>query len=124
MRRSFGARVTVSSRKAAASEVGGFCFPPGASCAICSGKRLEARFAAEGEKSVREIGHFIGGKQVTGGSGRRGDLFNPTTGEVQEDEGREHRRRACHPISCATIGVYRFLCEISRSPDATSPATM
>jgi len=32
---------------------------------------------------TREIGHFISGKRVTGGSGRFGDVFNPTTGEVQ-----------------------------------------
>src|SRR4029434_9001566 len=33
--------------------------------------------------SMREIGHFIGGKQVSGTSGRSGDVFNPNTGEVQ-----------------------------------------
>ncbi len=32
---------------------------------------------------MREIGHFIGGKTVKGGSGRTGDVFNPNTGEVQ-----------------------------------------
>src|SRR4249920_281896 len=32
---------------------------------------------------MREIGHFIGGKQVSGTSGRSGDVFNPNTGEVQ-----------------------------------------
>src|ERR1044071_9433098 len=32
---------------------------------------------------MREIGHFIGGKQVAGTSGRAGDVFNPNTGEVQ-----------------------------------------
>src|SRR5829696_9086327 len=32
---------------------------------------------------MREIGHFVGGKQVNGGSGRTGDVFNPNTGEVQ-----------------------------------------
>jgi malonate-semialdehyde dehydrogenase (acetylating) / methylmalonate-semialdehyde dehydrogenase len=32
---------------------------------------------------MREIGHFIGGKQVKGTSGRAGDVFNPNTGEVQ-----------------------------------------
>src|SRR2546427_9973490 len=29
---------------------------------------------------VRELAHFIGGKQVRGESGRFGDVFNPTTG--------------------------------------------
>src|ERR1700754_3862315 len=32
---------------------------------------------------MRDIGHFIGGKEVKGGSGRSGDVFNPNTGEVQ-----------------------------------------
>jgi malonate-semialdehyde dehydrogenase (acetylating)/methylmalonate-semialdehyde dehydrogenase len=32
---------------------------------------------------MREIGHFIGGKQTKGTSGRSGDVFNPNTGEVQ-----------------------------------------
>ncbi|HEX4041521.1 MAG TPA: CoA-acylating methylmalonate-semialdehyde dehydrogenase [Xanthobacteraceae bacterium] len=31
---------------------------------------------------MREIGHFIGGKEVKGASGRFGDIFNPNTGEV------------------------------------------
>src|SRR3979490_1461576 len=33
---------------------------------------------------MREIGHFVGGKEVKGGSGRSGDVFDPNTGEVQE----------------------------------------
>src|SRR5215468_2521766 len=32
---------------------------------------------------MREIGHFIGGKAVKGGSGRLGDVFDPNTGEIQ-----------------------------------------
>src|SRR5689334_1421736 len=32
---------------------------------------------------MREIGHFIGGTEVKGGSGRFGDVFDPNTGEVQ-----------------------------------------
>jgi malonate-semialdehyde dehydrogenase (acetylating) / methylmalonate-semialdehyde dehydrogenase len=32
---------------------------------------------------MREIGHFIAGKEVKGSSGRAGDVFNPNTGEVQ-----------------------------------------
>jgi len=32
---------------------------------------------------MREIGHFIDGKEVKGASGRFGDVFNPSTGEVQ-----------------------------------------
>jgi malonate-semialdehyde dehydrogenase (acetylating) / methylmalonate-semialdehyde dehydrogenase len=32
---------------------------------------------------MRSIGHFIGGKEVKGTSGRTGDVFDPNTGEVQ-----------------------------------------
>jgi malonate-semialdehyde dehydrogenase (acetylating)/methylmalonate-semialdehyde dehydrogenase len=32
---------------------------------------------------MREIGHFVGGKEVKGASGRFGDVFDPNTGEVQ-----------------------------------------
>ncbi len=32
---------------------------------------------------MRDIGHFIGGKNVPGNSGRFGDVFDPNTGEVQ-----------------------------------------
>ena len=32
---------------------------------------------------MREVHHFIGGKSVSGTSGRFGDIYNPNTGEVQ-----------------------------------------
>src|SRR5262249_1714867 len=32
---------------------------------------------------MRDIGHFIGGKEVKGTSGRSGDVFNPNPGEVR-----------------------------------------
>ena len=32
---------------------------------------------------MREIGHFVGGQEVKGSSGRFGDIFNPNTGDVQ-----------------------------------------
>ena len=32
---------------------------------------------------MRDIGHFVDGKEVKGTSGRHGDVFNPNTGEVQ-----------------------------------------
>ena len=32
---------------------------------------------------MREIGHFVGGTDIKGTSGRSGDVFNPNTGEVQ-----------------------------------------
>ena len=31
---------------------------------------------------MREIGHFIAGKPVTGTNGKFGDVFNPAAGEV------------------------------------------
>src|ERR1035441_10390660 len=36
-----------------------------------------------GERPMRDIGHFIGGKTVKGSSGRFGDVFDPNTGEVR-----------------------------------------
>src|SRR5215475_10148188 len=39
--------------------------------------------ASAGDSAMREIGHFVGGKEVKGTSGRFGDVFNPNTGEVQ-----------------------------------------
>src|ERR1700741_1642576 len=38
---------------------------------------------SSGRPSMRDIGHFIGGKEVKGASGRTGDVFDPNTGEVQ-----------------------------------------
>jgi malonate-semialdehyde dehydrogenase (acetylating)/methylmalonate-semialdehyde dehydrogenase len=35
------------------------------------------------EITMRDIGHFIGGKEVKGASARFGDVFDPNTGEVQ-----------------------------------------
>ena len=32
---------------------------------------------------MRDVHHFIDGKQLTGKSGRFGDIYNPNTGEVQ-----------------------------------------
>src|SRR3954452_19604185 len=39
--------------------------------------------ASAGDNAMREIGHFVGGKEVKGTSGRFGDVFNPNTGEAQ-----------------------------------------
>jgi malonate-semialdehyde dehydrogenase (acetylating)/methylmalonate-semialdehyde dehydrogenase len=36
-----------------------------------------------GGGAMQEIGHFIDGKRVAGGSGRFAEVFNPATGEVQ-----------------------------------------
>ena len=37
----------------------------------------------QGEIHMRSIGHFIGGREVKGTSGRTADVFEPMTGEVQ-----------------------------------------
>jgi len=31
---------------------------------------------------VKEIGHYIAGRMVAGKSGRRGDVFDPATGQI------------------------------------------
>jgi malonate-semialdehyde dehydrogenase (acetylating)/methylmalonate-semialdehyde dehydrogenase len=46
-------------------------------------ERRGACTAPGAEDVMREIGHFIGGKEVKGTSGRFGDVFDPNTGEVQ-----------------------------------------
>jgi malonate-semialdehyde dehydrogenase (acetylating)/methylmalonate-semialdehyde dehydrogenase len=40
-------------------------------------------YETAGRRQMREIGHFIGGREVVGASGRFGDVFDPNTGEVQ-----------------------------------------
>src|SRR5688572_4229990 len=35
-----------------------------------------------GSEQMRSIGHFVGGRQIEGTSGRVGDVFQPMTGEV------------------------------------------
>src|SRR5467141_1235161 len=49
---------------------------------------------------MREIGHFIGGKQVAG-TGRTGDVFNPNTGEVQAKVALASKSEAEHAIANA-----------------------
>src|SRR5258707_13522722 len=73
---------------------------------------------------MRDIGHFVGGKEVKGGSGRTGDVFNPNTGEVQakvafasksEVESAIANAAAAQPAWAATNpqrrarGVFQFL---------------
>jgi len=50
---------------------------------------------------MREIGHFIGGKQVKGTSGRHGDVFDPNTGEVQARVAFAKHSEAEHAIAVA-----------------------
>src|SRR3954471_21739491 len=58
-------------------------FPCRAACAITRRNESPGASGRKGVRLMREIGHFIGGKQVDGTSGRSGDVFNPNTGEVQ-----------------------------------------
>src|ERR1700733_15362195 len=44
--------------------------------------RCSTSLPRHGGTTMREIGHFIGGKQVAGTSGKFGDVFNPASGEV------------------------------------------
>src|SRR5271165_5139146 len=50
---------------------------------------------------MREIGHFIGGKEVAGGSGRFADVFNPNTGEVQARVAMARHSEVEHAIALA-----------------------
>jgi malonate-semialdehyde dehydrogenase (acetylating) / methylmalonate-semialdehyde dehydrogenase len=50
---------------------------------------------------MREIGHFIGGKEVKGGSARFGDVFNPNTGEVQAKVALANRSEVEHAVATA-----------------------
>ena len=48
---------------------------------------------------MREIGHFVGGKEVKGSSGRFADVFNPNTGEVQAKVALASRSEMEHAIA-------------------------
>src|SRR5215218_7348016 len=50
---------------------------------------------------MREIGHFIGGKQVKGSSGRFGDVFNPNTGEIQASVAFASQAEVEHAVAVA-----------------------
>lgn len=50
---------------------------------------------------MREIGHFIGGKAVKGISGRFGDVFNPSTGDVQAKVALAKHSEVEHAIAVA-----------------------
>jgi malonate-semialdehyde dehydrogenase (acetylating) / methylmalonate-semialdehyde dehydrogenase len=55
------------------------------------------------EDAMREIGHFIGGKEVKGTSGRHGDVFNPNTGEVQAKVAFAKHAEVEHAIAVAEM---------------------
>jgi malonate-semialdehyde dehydrogenase (acetylating)/methylmalonate-semialdehyde dehydrogenase len=57
--------------------------PPPPALSHTADKATKNNAVRRWESFMREIGHFIAGKQVAGTSGRTGDVFNPNTGEVQ-----------------------------------------
>jgi malonate-semialdehyde dehydrogenase (acetylating)/methylmalonate-semialdehyde dehydrogenase len=50
---------------------------------------------------MRQIGHFIDGAEVKGGSGRYADIFNPNTGEVQSQVALASRAEVDRAIASA-----------------------
>ena len=50
---------------------------------------------------MREIGHFVGGKEAKGNSGRFGDIFDPNTGEVQAKVALARHAEVEHAIAVA-----------------------
>src|SRR6202166_2424180 len=50
---------------------------------------------------MRLIGHFIGGKEVAGTSGRTGDVYDPNTGEVQAKVDFADPAEVAHAIAVA-----------------------
>jgi malonate-semialdehyde dehydrogenase (acetylating) / methylmalonate-semialdehyde dehydrogenase len=53
------------------------------------------------EIRMREIGHFVGGQEIKGQSGRFGDVFNPNTGEVQARVALARHAEVEHAIAVA-----------------------
>jgi malonate-semialdehyde dehydrogenase (acetylating)/methylmalonate-semialdehyde dehydrogenase len=85
-------------------------FPRGLACAISPLGIDAAAAAAAAQKGagkhtqeyvMREIGHFVGGKEVKGTSGRFGDVFNPNTGEVQAKVALAKHSEGEHAIAVA-----------------------
>jgi malonate-semialdehyde dehydrogenase (acetylating)/methylmalonate-semialdehyde dehydrogenase len=50
---------------------------------------------------MREIGHFVGGKEAKGNSSRFGDIFDPNTGEVQAKVALARHAEVEHAIAVA-----------------------
>ncbi len=48
---------------------------------------------------MRTIGHFIGGREVKGTSGRFADVFEPMTGDVQAKVALASKAENCAPRS-------------------------
>jgi malonate-semialdehyde dehydrogenase (acetylating)/methylmalonate-semialdehyde dehydrogenase len=52
---------------------------------------------------MRSIGHFVGGKEVPGTSGRFGDVFDPNTGEIQAKVALAKHSEVEHAIAVAAM---------------------
>ena len=50
---------------------------------------------------MRSIGHFVGGSEIAGKSGRSGDVYDPNTGEVQAKVALADRSEVEHAIAAA-----------------------
>ena len=50
---------------------------------------------------MRSVGHFIGGREVAGSSGKSGDVYDPNTGEVQAKVAFASRAEVEHAIGVA-----------------------
>ena len=50
---------------------------------------------------MQELGHFIDGKRVAGGSGRLGDVYNPSIGEVQAKVALASRSEVAKAVAAA-----------------------
>src|SRR6202043_2738891 len=57
--------------------------------------------ARMGGGAMRSIGHFIGGTEVAGTSGRTGDVYDPNTGEVQAKVAFADPAQVAHAIAVA-----------------------
>ena len=64
---------------------------------------------------TKELHHFIGGKRVVGKSGRFGDVFNPTTGEVS---GRAPLASSSETAAAIAIAEAAFPAWAAQSPQA------
>jgi NAD-dependent aldehyde dehydrogenases len=57
---------------------------------------------------MREIGHFINGKEVKGTSKRTAEVFNPATGEVQSTVALASKQELDEAVNLAKIAQPRW----------------
>ena len=71
---------------------------------------------------MRAIGHFIGGKEVKGSSGRFADVFNPNTGEVQAKVALANRSEMQQAIAGANFHIGIIAGKLKGVIPATTPS--